>query len=409
MQTQLRSDFDVVVVGAGPAGSVTAYRLAKAGVRVLVIDAKRFPREKACGGGIQRRASLKIPFEWDSVVHNDLRALSFSFGLGKRFTKGYEKTLVYSVLRAEFDSLLLKQAERAGATVWQGCKVTGVESGNSTGVTIQTERGEVRARFVVGADGANSIVARHLNPRDNYYWQAALYCEVPTECLNPGTVDSERMRVDWGSLPSGYGWIFPKKNSANVGVGCPASIARSLRPYLLRFLQAEKILRPGAISRLKFSGHQLPTLTRRTRLSSDNLVLVGDAAGLVEPLTGDGISHACHSAEIASDSILNGLAGRAQDRPSYDRRIRDEIGIELFWARQLLSLAVAFPRILYELFEHNDSVWNAFCGILRGEESFRHLRRCILGPFQLLWTPVRYFAEWHERGKLELHSLKVKA
>src|SRR5207237_1035271 len=153
------------------------------------------------------------------------------------------------------------------------------------------------------------------------------------------------------------------------------------------FLRSEGILKDGSLEQLPLRGHHLPTLTKRTRLSSDAAVLVGDAAGLVEPLTGEGISNACHSAEIASEYVVGRLNGH-MDMESYDRRIRREIGVEITHARELLSLAVAFPTLLFRTFNNNDAVWETFCNVLQGIESFDHLRKVIMGDLDSLWEPV---------------------
>ncbi len=392
------------MVGGGPAGSLTAYHLARRGVRVLLIDAQRFPRDKPCGGGIQQRACHNLPAEWRSAIRTDFHEVSFSYGLREKVTRSSGETLVSGVLRTEFDALLLHHAERAGAVIWQDCRARSVADLPGSGIAIQTTRGEIRARYVVGADGANSVIARQLNSRDSYYWQVGLYCEVPESFLRADAVAPSRMRIDWGSLPSGYGWIFPKNGSANVGVGCPLGIARLLRSYLRRFLRSEGILKSDVIDRLMFFGHQLPTMTARTRMSSSNVVLVGDAAGLVEPLTGEGISNACHSAHIASGFLAERLGGAAPRPESYDERIRNEIGREIRRARQLLSVSVMIPRAVFQLLKDNDVVWNMFCQVLRGEETFVALRRQIMGRFGMLKAPIQQFADWYESKKLGLHN-----
>lgn len=401
--TPTSSSFDAVVVGGGPAGALSAYHLARAGAKVLLVDANRFPREKACGGGIQQRASRRIPMEWANTVHEQLHEVHFSLGMNQSFTRQSGNTLVSSVLRSEFDEYLLMQAKTAGATIWENCKAQSTEQTSPTEVRIGTARGEVTARYVVGADGANSMVARQLNPRNAYFWQVAMYCEVPEKHLLPGAIRASRMRIDWGTLPSGYAWVFPKQETANIGVGAPAILGRALRPYLQRFLKSEGILQPGALDKLQLRGHHLPTLTKRTRLSSATAVLVGDAAGLVEPLTGEGISNACHSAGLASDYILGRLNGNP-DAETYDRLIRREIGLEITHARELLSLAVAFPRLLFRTFKTNDAVWDAFCNVLQGVESFDHLRRMIMGDLDSLWQPVHKFSCLCERTRLLLHQ-----
>ena len=395
-------NFDAAIVGGGPAGALTAYHLARAGAKVLLVDANRFPREKACGGGIQQRASRRIPMEWANTVHEQLHEVRFSLGMRQNFTRQSGKTLVSSVLRSEFDEFLLAQAKSAGAAIWENCKATTIEECADSHVKIGTAQGEVRARYVIGADGANSIVARHLNPRSAYFWQLALYCEVPEKFLRPGAIRASEMRIDWGTLPSGYAWVFPKQETANIGVGAPAILGRALRPYLQRFLRADGILKDGALEQLQLRGHHLPTLTKRTKLSSESAVLVGDAAGLVEPLTGEGISNACHSADLASQYLLRRLNGD-MDSESYDRSIRREIGSEITHARELLSLAVAFPTLLFRTFKNNDAVWETFCDVLQGIESFDKLRKVIMGDLDSLWEPVHRFSCLCERTRLLVH------
>ncbi|MCW5983221.1 MAG: geranylgeranyl reductase family protein [Bryobacteraceae bacterium] len=391
---------DVIVVGGGPAGSLTAYHLAKAGLEVAILDAKRFPRDKPCGGGVQQRASQRIPFDWKSVVRGAMDAVEFSFGFEQRFRKTSPQPLVYSVLRTEFDELLLQAAIGAGAELSAGERVLSVGYESPDVVVVQTDRRGLRARFVVGADGANSMVGKNLNARGNFFWQVALYSEIPDRHVNGAASENSRMRIDWGSLPSGYAWVFPKHGSVNVGVGCPVAIGRYLRPYLSAFLQKEKILKPGAESNLRFSGHQLPTLTGRTKLATGRILLVGDAAGLVDPFTGDGISQACHSAEVAADTLVRNWDASDPVPAIYSERVWSEIGSDLLWARRLLSYAVSFPHLIYRLVRGNDSIWQAFCGVLMGEVSFKAFKKKVLGPLEVFWMPIQYFVESYEARKL---------
>ncbi|MBV9762502.1 MAG: NAD(P)/FAD-dependent oxidoreductase [Acidobacteriaceae bacterium] len=390
---------DVIVIGGGPSGSVTAYRLAKAGVRVLLIDAKRFPREKACGGGIQFKGAQKIPFEWDSVKRGTLSGGDFSFRFSDRFSRTYSKPLVYSVLRYQFDEFLLRSAEAAGVQLVEGFSAKNVLE-TDKGVSVETERGVFNARFAVGADGANGISRRSINARADYFWQSGLYCEIPEGDIISGKLNEPLMRIDWGTLPSGYGWIFPKQGSVNVGVGCPNQIARIARPYFNRFIEREQLLKPGVFDKTAVKGHQLPTLTHKTRFSSRNTLLVGDAAGLVEPFTGDGISAGLHSAEIAAEVIVRQLGTASTGLSEYDRRVRAEIAPEIFLSRKLLSFFVVFPRMVHEIFKHNMKVWTAFCRVLRGEESFRIFRQKKFGAFEFLWLPIDACVQARERRLL---------
>jgi geranylgeranyl reductase family protein len=389
--------YDVIVIGGGPAGAMTGYHLAKAGIRVLVLEAKQFPRQKPCGGGLQRRAMASIPFDIAPIVRGTIHRVSVSYGLGVPCQRAYAEPLVHTILRPEFDEFLLHQAERSGAAICQGVRCRGLELTPDGFVRIDSGAGPFLARCVVGADGANSVVRTLLNPRDRYFWQAALFCEVPRELLNAHALDMESIRVDWGTLPSGYAWAFPKRDYVNFGAGAPISVARHLKAYVSQFLRASDMVCEQASRRLNFVGHQLPTLTPEAQIANRRVLLVGDAAGFIEPFTGDGISFACQSAEMAARCISRSLSSSHVDLRSYTAAVRAELMDELGWSRKLLSLSAAFPSRIYRIFKENDVVWHTFCKVLRGEDSFRHLKKEILGPFAFASRAIDWLAERLER------------
>lgn len=387
----------MVVVGGGPAGSLTAYHLAKAGVRTALLDAQAFPRDKTCGGGLQHRAALRIPFDWRPAVRSELDSVCFSFQCGPRFLKTHRAPLVYGILRREFDAMLLDHARAAGACVRERCRASGIAADGGEYTAIDTSNGPLRARFVVGADGANSVVRQFVTRRSDYYWNVALSCEVPEECCRAGAVESSIMRIDWATLASGYGWIFPKRGYLNIGVGGPPVVGRLLRPYLARLLETEGILKPGAGGGLLFRGHQLPSLLPGTPLSRGNVLLAGDAAGLVDPMTGDGISCALHSAGIVSETLLDLFRKDHDDVRIYDRRILEEIGPELFWSRKMLSFLVAFPHFVYQAVGRYDRLWRAFCRVMRGEDSLLVFRRKLEAGGPLLRIAEAFVARLEKR------------
>lgn len=389
--------WDVLVVGGGPAGSLSAYHLAKAGLRVGIVDLGRFPRTKACGGGVQVRTEDAIPFAWSPVIRSSISAVEFTCKFGRRFVRHYDNPLVHCVLRAEFDNFLLERAVEAGAKLHEGVRVEKAST-HQGGTSIETSRGTMHARYLIGADGANSVVSRLLNQRSDFFWQAAVYLELPLGSFQASRLQMDRLRVDWGTLPSGYAWIFPKGDVVNIGAGCPTQLARYLKSYLKAFLHAEG-LASSCSEDLRIQGHQLPTMTARTTVARDNVLLVGDAAGFVEPLTGEGISYACHGAKVLART-LPGLFGDSTLAEHYRHAIQSGISHELRWARRLLSFGTSFPGLFYWAFEHSEEVWHSFCRVLRGEDTFEGLRKKILGPFTFLGTPLDFLVHRIEKGRL---------
>lgn len=395
------TQFDVIIAGGGPAGAITAYHLARTGVKVAVFEAKTFPREKACGGGLQARVSRNLPFDVTPVIRGALKGLSLSFGLRAPHTREAAEPLVYSVLRAEFDQYLLDRAAAAGALVKQGCRIRSFEiDGPDRDAVVRADDGVYTARFLVGADGANSIVSRTLNDRANFFWQAAVYSEIPEEYLNEAAAKPTCMRVDWGSLPSGYAWSFPKHGSVNVGAGGPVQFTKLFKPYVARFIESIDLVKPAFLARVKLVGHHLPTLTSKTRLSGDRVLLVGDAGGLVEPFTGEGISFACQSARIAADCLLEAFNNARKAVSDYHTRIADEIAPELVWARKIMSLTVAFPGLFERVFTRSDIVWQTFCRVLSGDATFHRLKKEMLGPFELAWKLIDVIVQRREQRHL---------
>lgn len=390
--------FDVLIIGAGPAGSLAAYHLAKAGLRVAVVEAARFPRPKACGGGLQVRAVRHIPFDIAPVLRATLSSLTLTFRLAEEHSRCYHSPIVHTVLRAEFDDFLLQQAIQAGAVMLAGHRVAGIEW-HPARVAISGEGFRLTGDCLVAADGANSVMARRLNARSNYFWQVGVYADVP---MCPPEGQQSVMRIDWGTVPGGYAWAFPKMNYVNLGAGASVAIGRYLRQYASRFAETQSAL-PRAL-RLPFSGHHLPTLTKRAVLASDRVVLVGDAAGLVDPFTGEGISNACYSASVAATAVVDALGRGSTDMRSYEEQIKASLSEEFAWSRRLLTFSTAFPRLIYRVFRSNDRAWEIFCRALRGEESFRRLAEEIFGSMRFALGPLETVARLIERHSLRRYS-----
>lgn len=298
--------FDVLVVGAGPAGSATAIHLARAGVRVLLAEKATFPRDKPCGGGLTGRALARIPVDPASVVERDVDRFELRLRYGPSFARTHHKPLIRMTQRRRLDAYLAEEAARAGAELRQGASVgdlVGTETGTAT-ARVGGER--VHADVVVGADGANGVVARSVGLGEGIVLGVALEGNVPLDVLRVPELDRTAV-IELATLPGGYGWVFPKGDHANLGVGGWGSEGPRVRDHLARLAREHGI---DSATLTDVRGHRLPMRRLGTPPAAGRVLLVGDAAGLVDPLSGDGMYEAFTSARLAADAILSGdLAG----------------------------------------------------------------------------------------------------
>jgi geranylgeranyl reductase family protein len=387
--------FDVLVVGAGPAGSTTAYRLARAGARVLLVDRARFPRDKPCGGGLTTRAVRLLPFSVAPVVED--RATRFTFGLDYKhhFERRTERPLVLLTQRSRLDGYLAEQAAEAGAHFRDGIKVSNLAV-SEKGVEATVGGSRVGALAVVAADGANGTTARAAGIDEEHDYGVAFEGNIPN-----GSFDEMRYRgrlvLELGVVPGGYGWVFPKGEHINVGVGGWAREASSLRGHLSRFCR-EYNLDEGRLENVR--GFRLPLLKPASTLARGRVALVGDAAGLVDPLSGDGIYEAFLSGKLASEKILELLAGRADSLEPYAREVRRTLASQLAAAWGAKVALDRFPRLTYAAVR-SPYVWKAVESLIGGEvaspSAMRGLRRASLKVIEAIarasGNPGKAYAE----------------
>jgi geranylgeranyl reductase family protein len=349
--------YDVIVVGAGPAGSTAAYRLASAGADVLVLERARFPRDKPCGGGVTGRAARLLPFAIDPVVEHVVTAVDLRLGYRRSFARGDHRPLVYMTQRMRLDHFLVEQAVAAGAELREGVKVSDVAV-HEGGVTVEGFAGET----LVGADGVNGMTARALGLGGNRVVGVALEGNMPNVKLDRRRYDG-RLALEIGVVPGGYGWVFPKGDHANFGVGGWENEGPRLRDHLRRLCEAH-----GAsfddLEELR--GYRLPLRSPRSTLARGRALLVGDAAGLIDPVSGDGMFEGFLSSKYASEAVLDLLAGREETLDPYGPRLADRLATHL-WASWGVKVALdRFPRTTFTLAKTR-LVWNAVERLVRGE------------------------------------------
>ena len=352
---------DVIVVGAGPAGSTAAYRLARAGASVLLLDRARFPRDKPCGGGVTGRAARLIPFPIDPVVEHVVTHADLRLRYGRTHGRGSGRPLVYMTQRRRLDHYLAERAADAGADFRDGVRVTHVES-SETGVAVVAGGERCEAAALVGADGVNGVSARTLALGGNTTVGVALEGN-----LAHGRIDAKRydgrVALELGIVPGGYGWVFPKGDHVNVGVGGWGSEAPRLREHLRR-LCAEHETRFDDLEDVR--GYRLPLRSPKATLARDRALIVGDAAGLIDPISGDGMYEGFLSSQLASEAVLDLLAGREESLDPYGPRLARLLATHL-WASWGVKAALdRFPRATFAL-AGRTIVWSAVERLLSGD------------------------------------------
>ena len=315
--------FDVIVVGAGPAGSVTAHLLAREGVRTLLVDRARFPRDKPCGGGVTLRGARLLPFAIGPVVEQQISTIAFRHPTLGSFAHGGLAPVVLMTQRLRLDAFLAEQAALAGATFRDGVRLRTVELEDDGRPAVTFDDGaRAGAEVLIAADGANGVCGRSLQLGEGRIFAPALEANVAYDAVGAG-VERHVALLEMGYVPGGYGWLFPKGDHANVGVGGWDSEGPHLRDHLRRVCERHDI---AWSSLTEIRGHRLPMRGAGTQVANGRALAVGDAAGLVDPLSGDGMYEAFTSAHVASACARDLLDGRAADLSAYPARLEAALG-----------------------------------------------------------------------------------
>ena len=297
--------FEAIIVGAGPAGSTAARRLALRGRAVLLLERAKLPRHKACGGGLTGNVRKALDFELGDVVETRIQRILYVFKGRYSVLHRLEGLNMEMVQRPLFDNLLTKKAVEAGATLLDETPLKRLVLDNGTKL-VETPKGTFQADVVIGADGAASLTARAAGLRPNARPGIAMDAEV--------TVPADTFQAwkrtaifDFGLVPHGLGWVFPKGTFFSIGVGTFDERCANIRAHLDALIRCHDCLSDPLSMTVRAA--PLPNWTHEEPLARDGVFLVGDAAGLLDPLSGEGISYAVRSGVIASHFADAWLAG----------------------------------------------------------------------------------------------------
>jgi geranylgeranyl reductase family protein len=359
-------NFDVVVVGAGPAGSSAALVLAEAGFRVALLEKALLPRYKTCGGGLLGRALKLLPFEVGPVVEREcFGAELHHHDPTLQFSTHRNRPVVTMVMRDQFDHLLTTSAQNAGVQLISGVALLDLKE-DVDSIELRTTGGVFKARFVIGADGAQSVVARKCGLPDLRHVIPAIESEVTVDEAQFDRFRDEA-RFDFGLTPYGYGWVFSKREHLSVGVLTTRRGSCNLNDEYARYL-AKIGLSPIKEER---HGYMIPLSPREKLVGGRRVLLVGDAAGFADPVTAEGISNAISSGRLAAEAIVNeGMNETAVSRQYLDR-LQTTLLPELRVARVLACVLYDFPRVRSSLFaRHGQRLSDLLTRIVMGEVTY---------------------------------------
>lgn len=336
--------FDIVVVGAGPAGATAARVVASAGARVLLLDRAALGRDKPCGGGLTPRAWRGLDVDIDDLVLARVEGAQLQRGRSPSLRVGLAGGAVWMVLRRDLDRRLVEAADAAGARVHMTEAVTAIQREAPGRIRVRTDRGSHRAGLVLLATGAEAPLRRSLGfaaptPR----MAAALELEGRGSCE---AVGGSHFLFDYG-VPDGYAWIFPKGDWWNAGIlTTRPGMGRELRSRLEGFMSANgmRFDDPRLVPE-RATGRRIPFWLGFGDIQSQGVALIGDAAGLADPLFGEGIAQAISSGREAAIAALDVLAGRATGLEGYPRALRRSLGQHLRRTRQAARLLYAAPAL----------------------------------------------------------------
>lgn len=384
IHTAVMKTYDVLIVGAGPAGTVAGYHLAQAGFKVLILEKALFPRRKVCGGALTQKALDELPFDITPVIHRavDWGYLGFQ---GQTICAIHaDSPIAYLVDRSTFDHFLLGKAIEQGVECVQQAKAIQITQ-TDTGITVQTPETSVQGRFLIGADGVHSLVARQSGIRKpsptSLCYEARL--ALP-ENTSQDFLDS--ITFDFGTLWWGYGWIFPKRDHLNVGVFRNWPGRKTSRKHLSRFIRQHPGLRIASILDVRaFPG---PLGGKSGPFHKGRCLLIGDAAGLADPWLGEGIYYALASGRMAAESILQQENSDMPDLSSYSHHIQKKIIHQFRYAKRLAFLANLFYRVNVNLLKESGTLQQMMIDLLTGQRSYTRLWHDLWSSFPQLINRV---------------------
>lgn len=385
--------YDIIIIGGGPAGSLCAYLLAK-DFNAAVIEKSAFPRKKLCGGGVSHKACTLL----DGIIDlNKLRGKSLSGSYlcfkNQHLTHAGQDTASFSIERSEFDNELLSAAKNAGAEIYMPCKAEKIKE-NKSEVKVTLSNGkELKAKFLVIAEGINGKLYKSAGYSGTREITMALEADVKPKKY-PVNFHKDTL-FDFGAVPKGYAWVFPKKDYLNVGAYYykSESIDRFQIKALENFIKQFSWAEGAEISNIY--GYAIPRVIDYPAYNTNRTLVVGDSAGIVENFFGEGIYYGLKSGKIAAEEITDALVNNSSLN-NYTKRLKSEIILQVKYSRRTAGLFYPQQRFGYYRMVRNKLMNHYYADLISGNISHR---KCFYLTLALL--PVSFFSK-------KLHSINIE-
>ncbi len=359
--------YDVLVVGTGPAGAAAAHAAASAGARTVLVDRAGVPRYKCCGGGLIGLSTQYADLDLGPLTRDAVTRMTFTKDGRQRYTRRARsgRPVFRLVMRADFDAALVARAVAAGAELRTGVAVRSLaDDGGSVRVTLAT--GEVvRAGTVVGADGTGGRSGGYVGVR-----LAQVDVGLEGEFATPperAAYWRGRAHIDWGPVPGSYAWVFPKGSLLTVGVIGPREEGDAMRAYYAAFVDRIGL---GGVEPETFSGHLTRCREPESPVRRGRVLVAGDAAGLLDPWTREGISFALRSGRAAGEAAASG------DLAAYDAFVATELEPEMAAGRAFLAAFARNRQVFHGFLASVPGGWRLFSRLVAGETTLvRQLRK----------------------------------
>jgi geranylgeranyl reductase family protein len=357
--------FDCIIIGSGPAGGTAAYHLAKKGRSVLIVEKESLPRYKPCGGGVSPVVAQWFDFDFSPAISLKVSTIRYTWNTGDPVEAELNTPEpIWMVRRDIFDHFLIQQAQRQGAELRDSTEVTGIEF-KGDHWQVNTASGPVEGKYLIAADGAKGPMAKWLGFKERKRLiGGALEAEAITRIEN-----GHMAHFEFGMVKNGYIWNFPKADGYSIGIGT----FRGGEPQNLREIVTEYSKIFGVdFKSIKQVGHPLCLWDGDQTLHTQQAILAGEAACVVDPFTAEGIRPSMFSGLKASEAIDKALSGDMNALAEYTQVIAEQWGSDMVWAQRLAGVFYRLPGVGYRLGIKRPSATQKFgqilCGNLRYQD-----------------------------------------